>query len=163
MTDLTSILQRGDCILYSPSSLYGKLIAVKTWHNCSHVELYVGNGQSCASRDGVGVGQYPLRTDHVAYVLRPDGTEQADWPKFWAWFRTVNGQKYDWWGLLRFIFTHEIGHNPNKQFCSEFVVRAYRAMGIDAVSPAEDADAVSPGMLLASPHLMPVATANSLK
>ena len=163
MTSLSSILQPGDLILYAPSSLYGKLIAIKTWHSISHCELFTGNGQSAASRDGVGVGLYPLRTDHAAYVLRPQDAGVLDWVAFWKWFRTVNGQKYDWWGLLRFVWTHELGPNQHaKMYCSEFVVRAYRVMGSKAVSATEDADAFAPAPLLASSGLAVIATPKTL-
>jgi len=49
-------LQPGDLLLYPPTSLMGWLIAWKTWSRppISHVEVYLGNGQSAAARgDGV--------------------------------------------------------------------------------------------------------------
>lgn len=158
-----ALVRPGDCLLYRPTkfdwkhlgAFFGAGIAIKTWHQISHCELYVGNGQSCASRDGQGVAQYPLRTSELAYVLRP--SVPLAWPAFWAWFRTVNGQKYDWFGLVRFAwFKSTGGGNNGKMFCSEFLTRAYRALGVTVFNPDEDADAVAPFEFLVSPALTPI-------
>lgn len=166
MTDseIESLLRPGDCLLYRPKagSVFGWLIARKTWHNVSHCELYTGNGRSVASRDGIGVGAYPWRRAELAYVLRP--ADGLDWAAFWKWFRTVNGQKYDWLGLLRFAYTKSgsTGNNE-KQFCSEFMARAYRYLNARVFSDVEDADAVVPASFLLSPNLIVIATENSLR
>src|SRR5690348_3462336 len=119
-------LQPGDCLLYHPvkGSFFGWLIARKTWHDVSHCEMYVGKGKSFASRDGIGVGLYDLRVTELAYVLRPE--DSLDWAAFWKWFKTVDGQKYDWFGLARMVYTKSVstGHN-DKMFCSEALVRGY--------------------------------------
>lgn len=64
-------VKRGDILLYPPRSFFGRLIAIKTWHKIAHVEIYAGDGQSVASRDGIGVNLYPARLDDVKHVLRP--------------------------------------------------------------------------------------------
>lgn len=164
MTNLELRLKPGDCLLYhpKPGSVFGWLIARKTWHNVSHCELYTGKGKSFASRDGIGVGLYPLRESEIAYVLRPG--ETLDWAAFWKWFYTVNGQKYDWVGLLRFVYTKSgsTGNN-DKQFCSEAMARAYRALKAKVFNEAEDADAIVPAGFLLSPNLTIVETPLSLR
>jgi hypothetical protein len=144
-------LQPGDHLLYSPTGFFGLLIAVKSWHKIAHIEVYVGNGSSIASRDGVGVGLYPFREDDLAYILRPN--QPIDLEKGLAWFRTVQGQGYDWLGLLRFAWRSEYvpeKAHENKQFCSEFVTRFDRQMGFDPF-PREDADAIAPFQFESNP------------
>jgi hypothetical protein len=68
---LLRTLKPGDVLLYKPKGLFGWLIRVKTWHKIAHVECYVGDGLSVASRDGKGVGKYPLRSSELAVVCRP--------------------------------------------------------------------------------------------
>lgn len=160
--EIESLLQPGDCLLYRPKGIFGILIALKTWHRIAHCELYIGEGRSVASRDGVGVGIYRLRTTELAYVLRP--TYPLDWFRFWKWFRSVNGQRYDWWGLLRFVWSRSVGGGNNQRmFCSEFLTRAYRSLGARVFNGAEDADAVAPAQFLLSPNLTVVATPQSLR
>ena len=163
-TELESRLKPGDCLLYGPKpgSFFGWLISLKTWHKISHCEMYTGKGKSFASRDGIGVGLYPLRDTEIAYVLRP--TDALDWAGFWKWFYTVNGQKYDWVGLLRFVYTKSgsTGNN-NKMFCSEALTRAYRALGAKVFNEAEDADAIAPAAFLTSAGLTIVDTPLSLR
>ena len=163
-TEIQSLLKPGDCLLYRPKprSLFGNIIKFKNWHEVSHVEIYVGAGKSVASRDGLGVAQYPWRDSELAYVLRP--TYPLDWAAFWKWFQTVNGQKYDWLGLLRFGWFKSIGTGDNsKMFCSEFAARAYRVLNAHVFADAEDADAIAPFQFLTSPNLTWVATPLSLR
>lgn len=163
-TEIEATLLPGDILLYRPvkGSLFGFIIRSKTWHNVSHCEMYVGKGKSVASRDGIGVGQYVWRSTELAYVLRPD--RNLDWASFWRWFQTVNGQKYDWVGLLRFAWFKDVGKGQEtKQFCSEFLARACRALGAKVFSDAEDADAIAPFQFLTSPNLTVVATEFSLR
>lgn len=162
--EIESLLLPGDCILYAPKpgSLFGWLISVKTYHKISHCEMYVGKGRSVASRDGIGVGQYPWRDTEVAYILRP--TNPLDWAAFWKWFYSVNGQKYDWLGLLRFVYTKSGATGKNdKMFCSEFLARAYRALGAKVFNDIEDADAIAPAAFVTSPNLTIIATPLSLR
>lgn len=137
-------LQPGDALLYAPKGFFGWLIALKTWHAISHVEVYIGEGQSVAARDGLGVNRYPWRNTELAYALRPK--RPLDLAHALRWFDTVQGQGYDWPGLLRFSWRSryvpaQLSHN--KMFCSEFATRFYRQGGLDPF-PREDADAVAP-------------------
>lgn len=160
--DIQSLLKPGDCLLYKPKGFFGWLIKLKTWHNIAHCEMYTGNGRSVASRDGLGVGSYPWRDTELAYILRPPAG--LDWAAFWKWFLTVNGEPYDWYGLFRFAWFKEIGgENNGKMFCSEFLTRAYRALGAKVFGDVEDADAVAPGDFLKSPNLTVIATEASLR
>lgn len=141
----------GDCLLYAPNSFWSYAIAIKTWNKVSHVETYIGDGFSVASRDGIGVGRYPLRTDTLSYVMRPRSFDLA---RALAWFATVDGQRYDWIGLSRFVLwgaTPTTGKN-DRMFCSEFTTRFYRAGGLDPFNDRCDADAVAPAQFLYLPY-----------
>src|SRR2546430_7436827 len=106
-------LQPGDALLYRPSTFFGWIIALKTWTRISHIEIYAGGGLSVASRNGIGVGKYPLRLDNLARVRRPRGLFFLD--RAMTWFQTVDGHKYDYWGLLVFAFARRKGASDKMQ------------------------------------------------
>ena len=156
----------GDVLLYGRTPFkesaigwfFGLIINIKTWSKYCHVEVYNGAGTSLASRDGVGVGCYPLRLAQIEKVRRPSALDY-DHRAAVRWFRKVEGQPYDFVGLLSF------GLNKTKlaiqrlckikpsdmQFCSEFATRLYRRAGLDPFNPEFDADKVSPAQFDQSP------------
>lgn len=146
MTEPT--LRVGDVLLYSGRGFFSRLIQIKTWSRYSHCEIYDGNGLSVASRDGIGVGRYPLRLDGLRVILRP--LARFDTARARLWFDTVNGQPYDWFGLLCFMNAKRQGKENWKQFCSEFAVRYLRAGGIEPFTRTTDADSIAPGELAKS-------------
>lgn len=144
--------QPGDCLLYAGTGFFSRIIKIKTWSPVSHCELYIGDGQSVASRDGVGVGTFTVRTDGLYAVLRP--LAPFNLPKAMRWYKTVEGQRYDWLGLLRMFTIGE--QSTNMQFCSEFETRMYRAGDFEPFTPEIDADLVAPGQYLYSPRFLRV-------
>ena len=144
MTDLPQ-LRPGDCLLYKPSGFFGWLIALKTWNRISHVEIYQGNDKSVASRAGVGVGMYRTRYAGLARVLRPY-REPLNLTAATHFFAQVNGQKYDWKGILCFTLAVAQGAK-DKMFCSEFATRWYRRAGIPLFGNY-DADHIAPAQFL---------------
>lgn len=143
-------LRAGDCLLYKPNSFWSYAIAIKTWNRVSHCEAYIGAGESVAARDGVGVGRYPLRTAGLVTVVRPPTTFDLD--EAMGWFATVNGQKYDWLGLTRFVLWGSTPFNDlTKQFCSEFLTRWYRMGSCDPFNNKRDADSIAPAQFLYLP------------
>jgi hypothetical protein len=149
-----SNLLPGDCLLYEPAKfnclhptawLFGNIIAVKTWTRLCHVEIFAGLGTSVASRDGQGVGAYELRMQGLACVRRPPAN-QLDINAAFHWFNGVEGQKYDWKGLLCFTLAVHQGA-PDRMFCSEFALRWYRAAGFEVLNPEADADHTAPSEL----------------
>lgn len=139
----------GDCLLYSPSGISGLIIALKTWHKIAHVEIVAEKGFSYASRDGIGVGKYPLRLAQLKYILRPEtyNSTLAD-----EYFQSVNGQKYDFKGLLCFALAVKQG-SPDRQFCSEFATNLYRAGGCSVFPVGNSADTIAPFEFLLSSAL----------
>ena len=93
-------LKPGDVLLYRSRSLVGWAIRFRTWSDVEHVEVYLGEGRSVASRNGIGVGKYPLRIDGLVRVFRP--VENPDVIAGLLWFADVDGLPYAWTDLLRF-------------------------------------------------------------
>ncbi len=116
----------GDTLLYKRSGFFGWIISLRTGSVISHVEIFAGNGESVASRDGVGVGRYPFRTQGLGYVLRP-ATFHADLAN--KWFESVKGAKYSWIDLANFILP-SVTVDSTGMFCSEFAVGYLRAGGV---------------------------------
>lgn len=135
-------LRPGDVLLYTGEGLFSIVIRVKTWSRYSHIEIYDGSNVSVASRDGIGVGRYPVRYGQLTMVLRPRAPFNLEQAR--AWFTTVDGQGYDWIGLTSFTIARWQGRQNDRQFCSEFATRYLRAGGIDPFNEY-DADGIAPG------------------
>lgn len=164
LSALYARLQPGDILLFDRPGLFGTLIKLKRGEQYSHVEIYAGDGQTVASRNGIGVNQYPIDLNGLAAIYRPTNPAAFSFQKGMEWFTSkdsngkflIKGQGYDWIGLLSFTFAKFQGRNSGKMFCSEFVMRFYRHAGLELFSPITDADAVSPGMLPYSLELKPL-------
>jgi hypothetical protein len=148
--------QPGDVLLFSRQGFYNRLIQIKTWSRVSHCEVIAMGGpllahpMAVASRNGQGVGYYALDLTGLYCVLRP--TVPFDAKAAWEWFLTVNGQGYDWLGLLAFTSAKLQGRENGKMFCSEFSTRYLRAGGVDPFN-GYDADGIAPSEYLKSPLL----------
>lgn len=143
-----SLMQPGDLLTYAPSGFFGWLIRAKTWHAVAHVEVFAGDGNSVASRDGKGVGLYPLRTQGLIGIYRPKGAFDVFAAK--RWFLKVNGWPYDWKGIMGFTPMVK-GGSKGKMFCSEFATEFYRAGGVEPFAASEPADKIAPFQLEISP------------
>jgi len=136
-------LKPGDCLLYAPRGFFGWVIATKTWHKVAHVEVFAGLGpSSVASRDGIGVGRYPLRTSELEYVLRP--RLPMDLACANRWFERVKGTKYGWLELANFV---GVPVQNKGIFCSQFAAGYYRAAGLN-LFPEDPPDKVAPFQFL---------------
>lgn len=145
---MTRDLRPGDVLLYKGKGLFSLLIRIKSWHPQTHVEVYIGNGRSAASRDGKGVAIYPVRLDDLAHVLRPD--VPFDRAAAMRWFAAeANGLPYGWADLLVFV-----GLNINHRgvVCSAFATQFLRAGGV-AIFNNELAERVAPFQFLLSESL----------
>jgi hypothetical protein len=74
----------------------------------------------------------------------------------WFW-NTAIGQRYDYWGLLRFAWRSDVvpDAKDNRMFCSEFLTRFYRKGGL-TIFGNEDADAIAPFQFLTTSDLLEV-------
>lgn len=132
-------LKPGDILLYGDASLLSRLIRFRTWSDVSHVEVYIEDGRSLASRSD-GVKKYSLRIDGLRRVYRPklnfnlvDGLE---------WFKTVDGTKYGWLDLFRF---YGIDRPTEGLICSEFVDLFFRNCNLPLFNTNYPEGAVCPG------------------
>jgi hypothetical protein len=146
-SDPATVVEPGDCLIYRPSTIFGWIIAVKTWNRFSHVEAYFGRTWSIGARQK-GVNYYPFDVEHLARVMRPK--RRFDMPKAMLWFKGVVGQKYDYLGLLCFTLAVRQG-DQNKMFCSEWMTRWYRSGGFEPFQPEVDADHVAPAQFAQCP------------
>lgn len=153
-TFLRAILLPGDVLLFDHAGFFNAIIKFKRGEKYSHVEIFDGGDHTWASRNGQGVAYYPLSLDGLAAIYRTK--EPLDLVSAEQWFKTVDGQKYDWVGLLSFAWARFQGRENGKMFCSEFATRFLRAGGVELFSPDTDADAVSPGLMTYSEELFPV-------
>jgi len=143
---ITSLLLPGDILLYDKNTLFNWIIKLKRGEHYAHVEVYKGGDRAYASRNGIGVDEYPLQLDGLAAIYRV--TEPFEFEVGERWFEDeAKGQAYDWAGLLSFVWAKWQGRENGKMFCSEFVVRFFKKMGVLLFSEETDADAVSPGMI----------------
>jgi hypothetical protein len=133
----------GDCLIYRPSNLIGRLIARKTWLPYSHVEVFISKDEAIAARQE-GVNSYKPRIDeYLAVVMRPYAPtfNLADGMK---WFTLhAKGQKYDVWGLFRFYLLGK--PSADKMFCSEMATGFYRNAGMSNLFHKIETDLVPPG------------------
>lgn len=152
---MTEHLRPGDVLLYKSTGLFSWLIRVKTWHAVSHVEVYIGAGQSAASRDGKGTGLYPLREDGLVSVLRPVVPFQRAAALDW-YHREAKGLPYGWADLLQFT-----GLNVDRRgiVCSPFATLFLRAGGVPVFN-AEPANKIAPFQFATSELLREVSVAN---
>lgn len=144
---LSAQLKPGDVLLYKPKGTFGWIIRIKTWHAISHCECFVGDGLSVASRDGIGVGKYPLRSSELALVCRPKPDILLNWMKAMAWFEKQKGTPYGWLDLLCFS-----GLNVDARgiVCSPFLARFVRVLGYDPFN-GEDPQKIAPFQFSLSP------------
>lgn len=146
-------LQPGDVLLYQGTGFFSWAIRVKTFSPISHVELWRGEG-AYASRDGEGVGTYPLRVTDLHTILRPlVPLSPTEWQAIDGAHHGYTGSTYDWWGLFGF-FRPSLGvGNDARAFCSEHVARLFKLAGRPLFGLNYPSDKVTPGMFLATPLL----------
>lgn len=132
-------LQPGDVLLYRPVGIYGLVIWAKTWHPIAHVEVYVGDGRSVASRDGLGTGVYPLRLSELAVVCRPH--VPIDVAGALARFEKKPHRPYGWLDLAQFI---GIDVNSGGIVCSPCADEFLRDAGLTNLLNGEPAAKVAP-------------------
>lgn len=151
---IKKLLLPGDILLFDRGGLFSAIIKFKRGEKYSHVEIFDGGDHTWASRNGIGVNYYPLDLNGIAAIYRT--RKPLDLVKADAWSETVEGQGYDWVGLLSFAWAQFQGRENGKMFCSEFVTRFCRAGGVNLFSAETDADAVSPGLIPYSEEVFPV-------
>jgi hypothetical protein len=143
-----TFLASGDVLLFRRRGPFNWLIEHATNSCVSHTEVVVGDDQTAACRNGVGVDLYPLDLAGLAVVLRPK--TPFDVTAAVAYQRSVLKQRYDWTGLVRAFAQNKWGRNNTKQWCSENTTLVQRAGGIEPFGEWIPADMVAPGAFLLS-------------
>ena len=164
----------GDFLLYRGHDVVSLGITLVTASFYSHIEHFDGDGRSWASRNLIGVGHYPLRTDGLSVVLRLRDHVPYRHERAVAWWRSVDGQGYDFLGLAvsRLPWLQGKALDTSRQFCSEACTRAVRwgiggaldpvVSGLNKTTLADrgldlfaghDADGIYPGLFADCPLL----------
>jgi len=120
-----SLLLPGDILLYASPDLIDKIIEWKEGGDVAHCEGYVGNGKSWASRNGIGVNEYPFRPDGLVQVRRPDGI--FDMEAASAWFNTnAKGRPYGFGDIAATVNLPDVLPGMD---CSHFLSALLHAAG----------------------------------
>ena len=148
--------------LYKGRSLISRIIRCCNWSEYSHaawvdtvnnyvIEAWGGRVRKAAS---LHTHHTPGTTVDVFSVVVTEQQREAI-----AQFMLLQvGKRYDYRGIVHFITRRaESAAGQDRWFCSELVLAAYRAAGIDLLARIP-AYKVYPGMLAYSPLLDPVAT-----
>jgi hypothetical protein len=125
----------GDTLLYAGPSLIDLGIEWKEGDDVAHIEIYAGNGQSWASRNGIGVNIYPFRTDGLKYVRRLCQPFDEETVNIW-FINGVRGMKYGWddvWANVNIT-----GYGSSSPYisrfpgvdCSHFAAALYEISGV---------------------------------
>lgn len=154
-----SALEPGDVLLYARKGVFNWLINVKTWSRISHVEVVLSNPSTgvriVSSRNGKGVHVTGPEWRGLALVMRSTMWPRIDKAMEWYDEQGIEGQGYDWLGLLNFAYARKVGRNNGKMFCSEFATRFLRKAGLPLFGE-EDADTIAPRDFLLPALLRPV-------
>lgn len=145
------MIQAGDHLIYGVRGfdLFNRITRLKTWSPAVHIELCIGQGESVASRNGIGVNLYPLRTEGLIAILRPK--QELDLSAGLSWFNKpynkithegVRGRPYGWLDLLQFI---NINIHTDGWICSEFVSLFDEASEFYPFNPEYNDGRIDPG------------------
>jgi hypothetical protein len=149
------LIEPGDALLYGGRGPFSWLIRVRTFSMFTHVEIAIGNGRAISSRDGEGVGNFPLRVDGLAAILTP--LLPVDVNGVIRWYAENRGKPYDWIQLLTFARggrgQEEKPSDADAYFCSEACREAYQPpYGMfEPFAPDVASKAVWPGAFWYSP------------
>ena len=117
-------LRVGDILLYDEPDIVDDVIAIKTGDDVAHIEIYAGLGQSWASRNGIGVNQYPFRAHGLMYIRRP--IQPIDIRAVLVWVKPYIGSPYGFGDILASV---DIVTKWNGMDCSHFAACLLEAGG----------------------------------
>jgi hypothetical protein len=105
-----------------------KLIACWTRGKYSHTELKIGN--ICyTSYPNKGVVRRNLNVTERLYEIIELEIAENDINKIIDFYNQTQGNKYDWFGILGFIFP--LQDRSDRWFCSEWVTKALQLAGVE--------------------------------
>jgi hypothetical protein len=122
-----AMLQPGDGITYTGSTLFDEIEKIKLGSDATHSEVYIGHGLVVTSLAGPGVGIYNVCEDQIIQIerpIKPFNCEHA----VEAFKKCLNGLPYGFDGLLN--FTDENVASVG-MFCSQVKTCFFRSDGLE--------------------------------
>lgn len=144
----------GDVLLYRSSDIVGKIIAIKTGQDFSHVEVYVGNGNCLGARIS-GVNWYQVRLDKYLVEVRRFQPESGQLFNIMAAANAIApmiGKGYDVGGLFTF-FNPWAKHLQTIRVCSPVSAHFMRGGGYEPFNPELEDDDITPASFHDTPAL----------
>jgi len=146
-------------LLYQGLSIVSKLIRLQTRSKFSHAAVRLTDGsvvESWAS-DGVRHMKTALDGHHPATIISIFHVDGDYSPELVEKFLLDQvGKKYDFRSVFRFMSRRDASTDPGPWFCSELVIAAFRAGGLDLLhGPASH---ISPRDVGLSPFLSKITT-----
>lgn len=133
-------LSVGDILLYASPNLVDDAIEWKTGDDVAHVEIYMGNATSWASRNGIGVNTYPFRSEGLVYVRQAVIAINID--QAVKWFENgVKGLPYGFGDLLEVM---NIKNNLSGIDCSHFAAALLEVGGCPQFDPRYPKNKITP-------------------
>ena len=139
-------------LLYHSSGLVAKLIQWQTRSAFAHAAIMLPDGRTIGALTKGGVQFCPVNEDPGVVAFEVEGMTADQWKTACGFAAKQIGEKYDWWGIIRFVSRESMPDN-DRWFCSELVFAAIQAAGVNLLErvPASE---VSPGMMSFSPKLI---------
>jgi hypothetical protein len=155
----TSKLELGDIVLSTTTQFGSRVIRWATRGTVSHAAIHVGGG-FLIEAVGEGVRKAHVRSftfpgDRFVHILRPKRiAARASIERATRIARTLVYRPYSTWDAIASVMP--VLHRPSKlgRFCSQIVAESYAAAGAPIINALPHA--VTPAMLLKSPHLQDV-------
>lgn len=150
----------GDILVIQGTGFLAWLVRIATGSRWTHTALCVGEGQIAEISAEFPARVVPLRYSRYS-VLRYSEVTVARQKALVAWARAKAGSRYDWWAIASMVLRlfgplRACLNAPRRYICTEFVIEAYRAVGINLVHTCEP---VTPGELMRLPGLVRVGDA----
>lgn len=152
-TDLSSDKNLLRVAMFRGRGILSALIRWQTWSSYSHAAIVLPDGYIVeAWHRGPGVRRKLLKSTKGVDVFNVKGLTEEQSAVAEKFAMDQIGQKYDYFGVLRFLNRRKVGDN-GKWFCSELVYAAFKAAGVHLLSKDTQPNMVSPGLLSRSPLL----------
>lgn len=124
----------------------------QTWSKYSHVAIVTPEGvYEATPKEGVHLRNFWDDTTGIDFFVVPTPPSRERAAK--EFLESQLGQKYDYWGVLRFLVRRK--SSDTKWFCSELAFRAAEIAGTKLLRGIEPIQ-ISPGTLSLSPLLFPM-------
>jgi len=142
-------------------SIFSKIIRLLTHSKYSHVEFIFENDITFGSRELSGVKQRTIASFNEPEIYEFVNFENEKITitdelndKIWDELDKLNGQKYDYLGILGYVFNKPDMHKSDRWFCSELVFYVCKKVGLRLSNRHEDFY-VSPSDIAISLRLKP--------